>query len=207
MANICSNFVTIIGDDDQLKALYKRLMDQDPTLIATVPNFEISDKSDYCILDKDNINWNEGELSFNFGSRYDCPFDEIGTLSTEYPDLEFSLFFDEAGNDYFGEAFIKDGSCDSNELEERAYCEKYHGNYKDELAAVKDCSYEDFLKNYTHDNFFEEHPYAMIDRDVVERIKDEDLALFISREWMDEDAKEEYHRRLSGGSTVEPETE
>jgi hypothetical protein len=208
MANICSNYLIITGDQDQIEDLYKRLMDQDPALIETVPNFEVRNHSDYCILDKEYITHTERvDISFDFGSRWNCPLDEIHTLSLEYPDLEFRLNYEEGGNDYFGEALIQNGSCDSNDLTERNYHERHHMGYQKELAILNDCSYEKFLSEYTHGNFMDEHPYAMIDRNVVARIKDKDLALFISRQWLDDEAKEEYQRRLSRGSTEEPETE
>jgi|WetSurMetagenome_2_1015567.scaffolds.fasta_scaffold50361_1 hypothetical protein len=206
MANICSNFLTITGDHDQLEPLHKRLMDQDPKLIATISNFEVSVHCDYCINDLEVIKYDSEKITLDFGSRYMCPIDELCEVSTEYPDLEFKVNFNESGNDYFGETSIQDGSDDTNELEERDYCETYDEFYKEQRAAVTDCSYEDFVKNYTHDNFFDEHPYAMIDHDVVKRIKDDDLPLFISREWVDEDAEAEYKLRLSGGSIKEPKT-
>lgn len=105
---------------------------------------------------------------------------------------------------YFAEATIQDGSCDERSMEEKEYLKKHHWNFKEVLAELTNCSYEDFLKNYTHDNFFGEHPYSLIDRDIVDMIKEEDLALFINREWMDSDAEQEYKRRLSEGSTVKP---
>lgn len=208
MSNICGNYLEISGSDNQLEALYKSLKAQEPALLETVPNFEINVKSDYCIYDEDSCTRDEdGDICLSFGSRNSPPLEEITSLSSEYPDLEFKLNYEEGGCCLFGEAFIQDGSCNENELEEREYCEKYNANYQEELEALNNCSYEEFLEKYTHDNFFDEHPYAFIDRNIVDRIKQKDLPKFISREWMDNDAHEEYKRRLAGGSTVEPETE
>ena len=38
----------------------------------------------------------------------------------------------------------------------------------------------------------------------MKKIKDKDLALFINRQWFDDEAEEEFKRRLSGGSKVDP---
>jgi hypothetical protein len=121
----------------------------------------------------------------------------------EYPDLNFKVVYEEANSNMFGEAFISNGSCEDIALEELEYLEKYNGNYMEERKALLDLSYEDFVKSYTHDNFFSDHPYSYLDREVLNRIKDEDLGLFINRHWNDSEAASEYKRRLEGGSKIE----
>lgn len=206
MANICSNYIHIFGNDEQLEALSKRLEEQDPELLKTVPNFTVCSTSDYGIYTLNDIRFEE-EVSFYFGSKYICPLAAITNLSSEYPDLEFNLHFEEAGCEYYGEATISDGSCYENQMEEDEYLSKYNDKYIDTKALLESCSYEEFLRDYTHDNFFDEYPFGYLDKIVVKRIKDKDLPFFMNREWNDKEAEEEYKRRLSGGSKVEPETQ
>lgn len=207
MANICSNYITISGDSAQLEALSKRLKEQDPELLKILPNFTINNISDYCINSAEDIDDDGSEINFYFGSKYNCPLNGITELSSEYHELEFQLRFEEAANEYFGTAYICAGSCNEISMKEIDYLKQYNEEYIDQLLALESTPYEEFIKTYTHDNFFEEHPFGFIDRAVVKRIKDEDLALFINREWFDGKAHEEYKQRLTGGSTIEPETE
>lgn len=207
MANICGNDIVISGDMDQLEALSKRLSDQDPALLQTVPNFTICSTSDYTINESADVSCDCGVISFYFGSKWSCPLEAITELSKEYPNLMFELSFEESAMDYFGTATISNGGCNENSMGELDYIEQYNEEYIDQLSTLNNLTYEEFVKTYTHDNFFDEHPFGYIDRAVVKKIKDEDLALFINREWFDDNAHEEYKRRLAGGSTEEPETE
>ena len=200
MANICSNYCEISGPGEQMEALHKRLLDQDPVLLEAVPNFTICDTSDYCIYDSENISFNGNMLSIEFNSKNVCPLDDLATLSEEYPGLEFQLNFNEPDCEYYGSSSISNGSYSENMMEEKEYLESYNNTYIMELADLNNCSYDEFLEKYTHGNFFYEHPVAYIDRDVLDRIKDKDLAKFINRQWMDNKAEAEFKRRLSGGS-------
>ena len=207
MANICSNFIHISGDGDQLEALSKRLKEQDPELLKTVPNFTVSTTSDYGIYTINDVTFEEEVVSFYFGSKNICPIAAIADLSIEYPGLEFDVHFDEPDCEYYGDALIMNGGYDENEMEEEEYLSKYNDEYIGTKALLESCSYEEFLRDYTHDNFFDEHPFGYLDKIVVERIKDKDLPRFINRQWNDKDAEEEYKQRLSGGSKVETEAQ
>lgn len=203
MANLCSNYIEISGPLEQLEALRKRILDQEPNLINLIPNFTIQEASDYSIYDRDEITLEGDMLCFSFGSKYISPLDEITELSEEYPDLEFNLRFDEGGNDYYGTAGIMNGGCSETEMEEIDYIEAFHADYIDKRDTMLKLSYDDFLKQYTHENFFDEYPFGYIDRHVVKRIEDNDLAKFINRQWFDDEAETEYKQRLSGGSKKE----
>jgi hypothetical protein len=204
MANICNNYIHISGDEGQLEALSTRLRDQDPKLIKTVPNFMVQPTSDYCIYSLNDIRFEKEVVSFCFGSKHKCPLNAIADLSTEYPDLEFNVHYEEVDCEYYGDALIVNGGYGENEMEEEEYLSKYNDEYIGTKALLESCSYEEFLRDYTHDNFFDEHPFGYLDKIVVERIEDKDLPLFINRQWNDMDAEEEYKLRLSGGSKVEP---
>lgn len=205
MANICSNHITISGDTAQLEALLKRLLDQDQALIETVPNFTIDDANDFTIQDREDIYDNCGEIYFHFGSKWNCPLEDIETLSTEYPDLEFNLTFEEGGNDYFGTAYIQNGSCNETMMEAVEFIEEFHYDYISQRDEILEMPYSKFLKSYTHDNEFDEFPFGYLDRHIVKRIKEKDLPKFINRNWYDKEAETEFKLRLAGGSTKEPE--
>lgn len=201
MANLCNNYCEISGSDDQLEALWKRLIDQDAALLRVVPNFTIQESSDYCIYGEDCITRDQdGDICISFGSKWNCPLDGITSLSVEYPDLEFNFRFDEGDNDYYGTASIIDGSCTETEMEEVDYIEAFHVDYIDQRDSMLKLNYDEFVKSYTHDNFFDEYPFGCIDRHVVKRIKDKDLPKFLNRQWFDDEAEQEYKGRLSGGS-------
>ena len=204
MANICSNHLEVTGDQEQLEALHKSLIDQDPALLKTVPNFTISNSCDYSINSGEYITFNDDVLCIDFGSKWNSPLDEIEELSNQYPDLVFEINFEECGNEVFGKAFIKNGSSDITEMEEIPYLEEFNSLYIMELEDLNNCTYEQFLEKYTHDNFFIEHPFGYIDRCVVARIEKKDLPKFINRQWFDEKAENEYKRRLTESSTVDP---
>jgi hypothetical protein len=202
MANICSNRITITGEVPSLEALLKRLLEQDPALLEIVPNFSFQVISG----DASEIGAHyfvEEEIEFSFNSKHSCPLNDISILSMEYPDLNFHVVYEESDTDTYGEASITDGSCTDNSMNELEFLEKHNGNYIEMQENITELPYEDFIKGYTHDNFFDEHPYSYLDREVLNRIKDEDLGLFINREWMDSKAEEEYKRRLAGGSKIE----
>jgi hypothetical protein len=209
MSNICECYLTITGDYKDLEVLYNRLMDQDPTILETVPNFRINPKSDYCISSKDFIilKPKPNRMTISFCGRNLPPLEELSDLSSEYPELNFHLIYEEPGNEIFGEATISDGGYYNNEMEERAFMEAHNGGYKEERKSILELPYDEFVKEYTHGKFFEEHPYGWLDLDIVNRIKDKDLPLFINRQWMDSDAERIFKARLAGDSTVEPSTE
>lgn len=206
MANICSNLITISGDTSQREALLKRLLDQDQALIDTVPNFTIDDANDYTIQDRENISDNCGEITFSFGSKWNCPLEEIEALSTEYPDLEFNVTFEEGGNDYYGTAYIQDGSCNETMMDAVDFVEAYNVDYINQRDEMLNMPYDKFLESYTHDNEFDEFPFGYLDRHIVKQIKTKDLPKFINRSWYDKKAEAEYKRRMAGGSTKEPKT-
>jgi hypothetical protein len=196
----------ISGNTAQSEALLKRLLDQDPTLLATVPNFTIGGAIDYTIQDREDIFNNCGELSFQFGSKWDCPLEEIKALSTEYPALTLNARFEERGCEYYGTAYIQNGSCNVSMMEAVDFMEAYHFDYIEQRDKMLDMSYEKFLKSYTHDNVFDEYPFGYIDRHIVKRIKKNDLPKFINRQWYDNKAEEKYKHRMAGGSSKEPKT-
>lgn len=203
MANICTNFITISGDEEQLEALLKRLLEQEPSLLETIPNFEIAE-TDFSIYNEGDIDYEgDSDIQIRFGSKWNCPVNDIASLSIEYPELQFNIHYEECGCANYGEIQIWDGSIAKTELNERQYCEKYNEEYKEQLEQITSSTYEDFLKDYSHGGF-DEYPYSYLDRNIVDRIKDTDLPLFINRQWMDPKARETYKLRLSGGSTVEP---
>lgn len=205
MANICTNYLTISGDTSQREALLKRLLDQDQALLDTVPNFTIDNANDFSINDREDIYDNCGEIYFHFGSKWNCPLEDLETLSTEYPDLEFNVRFDEGGADYYGTAFIQDGSCNETMMEAVDYIEAYQVDYIEERDEMLEMSYDKFLESYTHGNEFDEYPFGYIDRHIVKRIKKKDLPKFINRKWFDDEAEAEFKRRLAGGSNKEHE--
>lgn len=199
MANICGNHLIITGEGSSLDAFYTRLTGQDKALLKTVPNFEINEKSDYCIYGKDSIGQDDdGNIEISFGSQWSCPIEEIAELSSEYPDLIFDLVYEEGGNDAYGEVHIQDGGYNETELEADEYFLKYNEDYKAAYRRIKFSTYKSFVKNYSGRNFFEEYPFSYLDKQVLDRIKDDDLPMFINRQWMDEDVEEAYKRRLAG---------
>ena len=150
MANICSNYITISGDEDQLQALLKRLLDQEPSLLETTPNFEIAE-TDFSIYSEGDIDYEgESDIQFRFGSKWKCPVNDIASLSTEYPELQFNIHYEECGCAIYGEVQIWDGSIAETELNERQYCEKYNDEYIEQLNQITSSTYEDFLKDYSH---------------------------------------------------------
>jgi hypothetical protein len=202
MANICSNKITITGDEPSLEALLKRLIEQDPALLDIIPNFSFQAISGDA-SDIEAQYFQEEEIGFSFNSKHSCPLDSITTLSSEYPDLNFHVVYEESGTDTYGEADIADGSCSDNSMNELEFLEKYNENYLDEKESLLNLSYEDFIERYTHENIFEDYPYTYLDREVLKRIKNEDLGLFINRQWNDEQALAGFKQRLESGSTIE----
>lgn len=200
MANLCGNHLSITGEGSSLYAFYTRLTGQDKALLETVPHFEIRDGNcDFCIYDKESVKLDDdGNIKIEFGSKWSCPIGEITELSSEYPDLIFDLVYQEGGMDRYGEVHIQDGSYDETKLSAEEYSRKYHEEYKAAYQRIKFSTYKSFVKNYSRGNFFDEFPFSYLDKVVLNRIKDDDLPLFINRQWMDEDVEEMYKRRLAG---------
>lgn len=202
MANICSSAVTVAGNKGEINALHQQIERQDETFLKNFWILSDTEKhaSDFglsnCQLNSDT------ELTFYLSSQWSPPTEELITVSELYPMLTFEVVYQEPANAVYGRQLIEGGSCVEDEVyTEEQSLELYDEDYQFEKKRIQDLPYEEFLEEYSKwndDGEVDDDPkFRYLSKDIVARIKDEDLPLFINVEWMDDEAEEQYKTRHS----------
>lgn len=214
MANICSNYITITGNQTQLRTLANLIYTQDNHLsekgyhhlIAGYYGLLANPKTEADIEKTNEVltsvqclgfSYDGEEIYLDITSKWVPPMDDMYKLIEEFPDLIINGHSEEPGNRAYSEFTISKEGQVEQQLEELDYLEK-HGpeDFKEELNDIRNMPYEEFLKEYSSDEGYEDGPNdEYLDMEILKRIKPKDLPLFIHRRWLD-DAHEEYQKRV-----------
>jgi hypothetical protein len=93
---------------------------------------------------------------------------------------------------------VEGGSCiESVDYTEEQYLERHDEEYQAEKKRIAESPYEEFLEEYTEWDVCSELKFAYLGKNIVARIKDTDLPLFINVEWEDEETERLYKNRYS----------
>lgn len=202
MANLCSNYVVVTGDKGAVKALYQQIERQDETFLKNYWILTDTDKHN-CDFGLSNLQRNsDTEITFSLCSKWSAPTNELLDVSEIYPTLKFVVLYEEPANAVYGRQVYEGGSCEEDEAyTEEQWLEAHDKDYQLEKKRIQELPYEEFVEEYSKWNdegeADDEPKYRYLEKDIVKRIKDEDLPLFISVEWLDEDAAQQYKDRYS----------
>ena len=143
---------------------------------------------------------NDGELLLSFDTEWAAPNMWLYNIAPQFPELKFKNAWICHGNDA-GEYRIKteDGEIVDEEvcLDEHDWKLKYDEIYIEEYEQITGgWDYKRFLEF-----FIENDPeYIDLEEYIIKRIKDEDLPLFINKEWETDTAQDLYESRLKGAT-------
>jgi len=197
MANICTVSVMITGDLTILAALTKLIRDQDAILISDHPMLMDTDVHGIAYgLNLLQCNTSDITLTQTCGWKPDIG--DYIDLSDDYPTLKIKVTYEEGGDQVYGEFTVEGGSCiESVDYTEEQYLERHDEEYQAEKRWIAESPYEEFLESYTEWDVSCDPKYVYLSKDIVARIKDTDLPLFVNVDWMDEGIDRQYKDRYS----------
>jgi hypothetical protein len=197
MANICVVTTNISGDLAPLSTLTKLIRDQDTVLIDKHPMLIDTDVHGI-VYGMCNLQCHASDITLAQAcSRQPSLYDYLA-LSKDYPTLTIVVSYEECGNQVYGSFVVEGGSCiESVDYTEEQYLERHDEEYQAEKKRITESPYEEFLEEYTEWDVYTELKYAYLGKDIVARIKDTDLPLFINVEWEDEETERLYKNRYS----------
>lgn len=212
MSNLCSNYVTVTGDKIAIDELVTRIgqvgqlsrkdLTEDNWLLCDAPTL-------HCDYGLCNYQRNgDDEITLTICSRNAEPRRELLALSLLHPTLTLVTVYDEPACEVYGRLEITGGSIvEDQEYTEEEYLELYDEDYKTEKKRIAELPYKDFLEEYTEWDVNDDTKYTSLGKDIINRIKDEDLPLFINVDWYRSSIEKEFKNRFSPSQEATDEQE
>lgn len=194
MANLCSNNMEIFGDEKILD-LGKKIKAQNKKIIALFPWFEYS-SYDYGLWE-DTLLIDSESIVFSYGSKWRPPIQELTSLFLNYPTFTFKNTFEESGMEIFGEIHGENGVLTVHDMTPLEYYTQNDEDFSKQRNFIEKAPYKIFLKNELT-NPSNELKYYYLEPLIINRLKTEDLPLFINRKWIDSNAEKLFPSRLKG---------
>lgn len=202
MANICSNYIEISGDQTQLDQLRKRIKEQDESLLEEIYFLK---QGDGLVQDPSEID-NEGKIRLDCSSKWSPPEEALSKLSAIYPLLCIQVRY--RGTGAYGILIYQEGNCVlDTPMDQESYVEEFDEAYKELINDIAESDYQDFTSRYLltmvdlQDNP-ETFDYPnLIERKILARVKDEDLPLLIGYTWFSKANQTEFEKRIKGVKT------
>lgn len=143
------------------------------------------------------INELDNGLYFSFDTAWAPINSWIVHIASKFPELTFRnawLYEGLGGGDF--SVWVEDGEVqdDEEELNDHEWKMRFNDDYAKEYKFIIEGNYDEVLENYKDDN----PEYNDLEIFFVKRIKDEDLPLFIDRDWERGDSEELFMSRLKG---------
>lgn len=203
MANICSNVMTISGAEKPRGALRKKIVEQDTELLKIFGWFAEEDYGR--VNDLEDIKKETGDIVIDFTSKWSPPEKDLKVLSEAYPDLTFTVSYEEPGNDLYGKLVFKAGTVPEDTLMNLTEYLLENGTpeFTESAHDIKALAYRKFLKevgDILDSDYGDPRENWIVEEMVLKRIKDKDLPLLINYEWSNEDAGNKFKERIKGGA-------
>jgi hypothetical protein len=209
MANVCSCTIEITGMTESVLALGNKIKNQDSDLEELFPWFLAGEGRCYGLVDDvDDIICEDRYIKLESDCKWGPPVNDLMKLSKAYPDYLIEVVYREPGLMVYGKVKFRGGKkIEDVSFTKEQYLDAYDGEYNEIISWIKEEEYESFLKDHDKyladiDNFYNEYP-ELVEKHVLKRFEDKDLALLVSHQWYDGTNRKEYERRLKGV----PETE
>jgi len=203
MANICSNYIEISGDQTQLNQLRKRIKEQDESLLEDI--YFLKQGDFYGLVQDSSEIDDEGDIELDCTSKWSPPEEALSKLSALYPLLCIKVRYQEPACDAYGTLEYQDGKCIlDTPMDQESYLEEYDETYKELIKDIAESDYKDFTFRYMltmvdlQDNP-ETFDYPnLLERKILERVKDEDLPLLVGYTWFSKVNQTEFEKRIKG---------
>lgn len=199
MANLCSNDITVTcepGDEGDLKAFVEALKKPPKELSENI----VCRNAEALSSDYGHYNVTEvppTKVTLYVCSKWSPPTEEVIALSGLFPTLTIKVVYDEPGNEIYGCQSFTQGCCvEDRVMAEKTWRAEYDEDYIEEKLHIAECPYEEFLKEYGDWDIYDEPRYSTLGADIVARIKEKDLPLFMGVDWGDEETEQAYKDRF-----------
>lgn len=194
MANICSNNVTITGDEKSLKKLRGMINRQDKKLFGkdgicdhlestSTPGIAYGLETDLPLK-----GW--GAISVFVTSKWGPPEDDFISLSRAFPKLTVEVLYEEPGMSIYGKATFEDGSKVRDEtIAEFDYLMENDVDFGDTVYDIQETPYKEFKKTYILSTDYKEDDSAwqrwphLLEPLIVKRARVKDLPPLINLEY------------------------
>lgn len=179
MANLCSNYLEITGNEKDISIITKKIEKQNKNLIDIFPWFEFS-KYNYGLW-KDCFTPAKKSICLSFGSKWNFPFDELQNLVKHYPTLTFEAIYEEPSMEIFGKVHAKNNDYIETRMKPLEYFSEYNEDFATKRECIEELPYDEFLKYTLEFDYEKDFTYPYLIPLIIERIKKEDLSLFVNK--------------------------
>lgn len=198
MANICTNYVTITGPDEDLKDLREKINKQNKTLVDDSVCGHLGTDQGYGLENSLPLDEDTGDsLELIISSKWSPPMDDFERLSELYPRLVINVRYDEPGNDVYGVLTFGGGECTGDsEMEAFDYLLEYVQEFREFVEEIQDSSYRTVRSKYiVGDDGYKDDPmwdtyWPLLVPLVMDRAKDHDLPILVLKPEFKELAQE-----------------
>lgn len=140
----------------------------------------------------------EDGIIYRFQTPWNTPFQWIIHTAEKFPTLTMECWCLFEGGESAAKyrVWTEDDvtQSDDEKISDHDYSMKWDPEYNELYTFITEGDYDEVLEQYQEDN---EIAYSDLEKYLLERIKDEDLPLFINFEWYDKDRFEERFRKCS----------
>jgi hypothetical protein len=192
--------VTISGKPESIDALRKKIKSQDPILEKEFIWFQGG--AAYGLVDDPTDIPDDGDLSLTFTSKWRPPAEDLETLAQTYPDLNIHVQYEEPACAVYGTLSLSGGVLtEDRDMDTEDYLDEFDEGYNGVIASIEEPEYGEFLQNLSRIDELEDDSETcswpgLVEKHYLKRLKDEDLPLLVSHEWISDRNKTEYERRL-----------
>ena len=142
--------------------------------------------------------WSAGEFymdgsadqtRLSFDTAWSPPCQWLETTARLFPSLKFTLWYGEGGAGFWGKCnfWTEEGVTEheETELSEHDWNMEWDADYREEYEHITEGDYQEVLEDYTEEGA--ELNYSCLAPFLLERIKKDDLPLFLNFEWYGEE--------------------
>ena len=222
MPNWCFNALNITGPEPELIRFRDSVRDGEMPLSFNklVP---LSEDNAQCAWDTWGTKWEldkdttfeevDGGLSYMFDTAWGPPNSWLFTVGKLFPELFFSLVYEEGGNCAYGKIEVSDGEPDWEEYTKADYTERFSAEFAAAVEAIEELSQEELIKYFAGQNFEEvldydseievpgtiEDGYDHLAKTIIACIEPQNLPLFVNVDWGAPEYNTLFKERLQKG--------
>jgi hypothetical protein len=199
MANLCTCDISIQGESSQLSNLYNRLKGRDKSIVGDYPFLKEYDEY-YGLVTCQYYQQTKGpkykyhpkgSINLTVLTKRIPPLEGLKKLSMEYPELLIHIDYQEPATESFGSVYYSKGEGEETVIDPHDYyCKGIE--FQRAVKELKEMDYDTLINILTKyrslekalgETAYEINGWYYLERYVIERIKHEDLPLFINFKW------------------------
>jgi len=152
--------------------------------------------------DASDIDFDDGEdyINVNYSTAWGPPIQWVETIAAKFPRLKFEGSYEESGNDCYGKFEGAEGCLDVTDQTHYDYLMDNNDEFPGEVEFVQEAPWEEVKEEFTEGMYAEDewHEFTRhLEDDFVGRIPDNELPLFINREWSSDTAEQAFKDRVA----------